>query len=101
MKLISIPRKLNTRLKLLAVEKDMFLQDLTAQLLRRVLKHQELLELLEPQERLGPHVPKDGIWVPDALSKKLSLLKVEKGMTKQALTTQLLRIGLRLDAGQF
>jgi len=94
MKLVFIPRKLNMSLKLLAMEKDMTKQYLTAQLLRIVLERPDLLGLLKYQRRLGPDVSKTGVVVPDALSKKLSLLAVEKGMTKQALTTQLLRIGL-------
>ncbi|MGA9349995.1 MAG: hypothetical protein WBW48_14475 [Anaerolineae bacterium] len=96
MKLIFIPRELSKKLSLLAMEKDMTKQDLTTQLLWRVLERQELLGLLEHQGRLGPDVSKQGVGVPDALSKKLSLLAMEKDMTKQALTTQLLRIGLEL-----
>ena len=96
MKLIPITSELKKKLRLLATEKDMFLQDLTAQLLRRVLKHQELQGLLEHQEPLGPHVSRDGVWVSDALNKTLLLLAVEKDMTKQDLTTQLLQISLEL-----
>ena len=107
MSLVSIPDDVHKKLNYLRLDKNMSLQALTDQLLRRGLERLERLEhlgLLLPHEplgekRLGSDVPKKGITITDdALHKKLNYLRLDRDMTLQALTTQLLLMGLKPEA---
>ena len=104
MSLVFIPDDVHKKLNYLRLDKNMTLQALTDQLLRRGLERLERLEHLglplpHGPKRLGSDVPKKGITITDdALHRKLNYLRLDRKMTLQALTTQLLLMGLEPEA---